>query len=242
MDPLMRTPDALLRGIVIHEVLEEFIKDVSKDRNLLTRTHLISISETILPQNVPWATARSLWKFRIDRISNQFVADENSRQNRGKPIGFETSAKTDIPQLGFTLTGTADRIDRTKTGNLVIYDYKTGSPPTPAEQRYFDKQLLLESAMAEKGGFRNIDPAEVAEAIYIGLSNNPKTVAAPLLEMPTAQVWAEFEQLITRYLDANQGFTSRRALRKDTDHSDYDQLARFGEWDVTEEPTSEDLV
>ncbi|UZD90733.1 double-strand break repair protein AddB [Cognatishimia activa] len=242
MDPLMRTPDALLRGIVIHEVLEAFIKDVSEDRALLTKEHLIFISETVLAQNVPWATARSLWKARIDRISDQFVTDEKNRQNRGKPIGFEATAKTDIPQLGFTLTGTADRIDRTKTGDLMIYDYKTGAPPTPAEQRYFDKQLLLEAAMAEKGGFRDIDPAEVAEAIYIGLSNTPKTVAAPLLEMPTAQVWAEFEQLITRYLDAEQGFTSRRALRKDTDHSDYDQLARFGEWDVTEEPTPEDLA
>lgn len=242
MDPLMRTPDALLRGIVIHEVLEQFIKDVSADRDRLTPGHLKYISETILAKNVPWATARSLWKARIDRIADRFVSDEIARQSRGKPIGFEQTAKTDIPNLGFTLTGTADRIDRTKTGDLVIYDYKTGAPPTPAEQRYFDKQLLLEAAMAEKGGFRDIDPAEVAEAIYIGLSNTPKNVAAPLLDMPTAQVWAEFEQLITRYLDADQGFTSRRALRKDTDHSDYDQLARFGEWDVTEDPTPEDLT
>ncbi|CUI40699.1 double-strand break repair protein AddB [Cognatishimia activa] len=241
MDPLMRTPDALLRGIVIHEVLEQFIKDVSKDRTRLTPEHLLELAETVLAKNVPWPTARNLWKARIERIANQFIADEGARQNRGKPVGFETKAKTDIANLGFTLTGTADRIDRTSTGDLVIYDYKTGAPPTQAEQRYFDKQLLLEAAMAEKGGFMDIEPAEVLEAIYIGLSNSPKTVAAPLIEMPTAQVWAEFEQLIARYLDADQGFTSRRALRKDTDYSDYDQLARFGEWDVTDEPTSETL-
>ncbi|SHH00713.1 double-strand break repair protein AddB [Cognatishimia maritima] len=242
MDPLMRTPDALLRGIVIHEVLEVFIKDVSADRSKLTPEHLLEISETVLAQNVPWPTARALWKARIERIADRFVSDEIFRQDRGKPIGFETRAETAISALGFTLVGAADRIDRKENGDLVLYDYKTGTPPSPAEQRYFDKQLLLEAAMAEKGGFDQIDPAEVAEAIYIGLSNNPKNVLAPLAEMPTAQVWAEFEQLISRYLDAEQGFTSRRALRKDTDRSDYDQLARFGEWDVTEEATPEELT
>lgn len=77
--------------------------------------------------------------------------------------------------------------------------------------------------------------------MYIGLSNSPKEVEAPLADMPPNQVWEEFEQLITRYLDVEQGFTARRALRKDTDISDYDQLSRFGEWDATEEPVSEDL-
>lgn len=242
MEPLMKTPDALLRGIVIHEVLEQFVKDVTQDRSLLNHAHLLVIAKTVLAENVPWSAARTLWKARIDRISDHFVSGEIRRQNAARPIGFESRAKAHIPSLGFTLTGTADRIDRNGQGDLVIYDYKTGTPPSKDEQLYFDKQLLLEAAMAEKGGFEKIDPADVAAAIYIGLGNAPKDVEAPLVEIPPTKVWEEFEQLITRYLDAEQGFTSRRALRKDTDHSDYDQLARFGEWDVTDEPQSEDLT
>ncbi len=241
MDSLMKTPDALLRGIVIHEVLESFVKDVAQDRSLLTKAHLLTISETVLAKNVPWPAARTLWKARLNRVAEYFVEGEIKRQSAGKSIGFETRAKTEIPTLGFTLTGTADRLDRSTNGDLVIYDYKTGTPPSKDEQLYFDKQLLLEAAMAEKGGFQNIEPADVAAAVYIGLSNSPKEVEAPLADMPPAQVWEEFEQLITRYLDAEQGFTARRALRKDTDISDYDQLSRFGEWDATEEPVSEDL-
>ncbi len=242
LDSLMKTPDALLRGIVIHEVLEVFVRDVTDNPDLLTRGHLISIAETVLAKNVPWPAARILWKSRIDRIAEHFVAAEDQRQKSAKPIGFESEAKSEIPSLGFTLRGKADRIDRAKNGELLIYDYKTGTPPSKEEQRYFDKQLLLEAAMAENGGFRDIDAATVADAIYIGLGNSPKDVAAPLRDIPTSQVWAEFEQLIARYHDIEQRFTSRRALRKDGDHSDYDQLARFGEWDVTDEPTSEELT
>ncbi|GAA6209690.1 double-strand break repair protein AddB [Cognatishimia sp. WU-CL00825] len=242
LDSLMKTPDALLRGIVIHEVLEEFVKDITQNADLLTRDHLVSIAETVLAENVPWPAARVLWKSRIERISEYFVAAEAKRQNSAKPIGFESEAKSEIPALGFTLRGKADRIDRAKDNRLLIYDYKTGTPPTPTEQRYFDKQLLLEAAMAENGGFGDIDAATVADAIYLGLGNTPKDVAAPLTDIPTAQVWAEFEQLIASYLDIEQGFTSRRALRKDGDHSDYDQLARFGEWDVTDAPVSEELT
>lgn len=242
LDPLMKLPDALLRGIVVHEVLEQFVKDVDADPNNLTHAHLMRISETILAENVPWNAARTLWISRMERVSGHFIAGETSRRKHAKPAGFETHARSEIPHLGFTLSGTADRIDRDENGNLLIYDYKTGTPPSPEEQKFFDKQLLLEAAMAERGGFEGITPSEVVAAIYLGLGNTPKDVAAPLVDTPPAQIWAEFEQLIAKYQDPEQGYTARRALRKDTDIGDYDQLARFGEWEVTDAPKPEDLT
>ena len=124
----------------------------------------------------------------------------------------------------------------------MIYDYKTGNPPSKEEQTYFDKQLLIEAAMAEKGGFRDIAPADVVAAIYIGLGASPKDVAAPLEATPADQVWTEFLQLIEHYSEASSGFTARRAMQSDRDVGNYDQLARFGEWDVTDAPTPEDLM
>ena len=96
--------------------------------------------------------------------------------------------------------------------------------------------------MAERGGFEGVTPSEVVAAIYLGLGNTPKDVAAPLVDTPPAQIWTEFEQLIAKYQDPEQGYTARRALRKDTDIGDYDQLARFGEWEVTDAPKPEDLT
>ncbi|CUK09697.1 double-strand break repair protein AddB [Shimia thalassica] len=241
LDSLMKTPDALLRGIIVHEVLEQFVRDVDADATHLNSAHLLEISETVLAENVPWATARALWKARIERVSGHFVSGEIGRRANAIPIAYECKARSEIPELGFTLSAKADRIDRTEKGDLVIYDYKTGRPPSQDEQKFFDKQLLLEAAMAERGGFKDIDPADVVDAIYLGLGNPPKDERAPLADTTPAQIWDEFRQLIAHFMDAENGFTARRAMHSDRDHSDYDQLARFGEWDVTDKPKAEDL-
>ncbi|WP_412552859.1 double-strand break repair protein AddB [Shimia sp. MIT1388] len=241
LDPLMRAPDALLRGIIVHEILETLIKTSMADQTPVTRDQILAISETVLAQNVPWATARALWQARLDRVADHIVHGEEKRRKRGEPLAFETQAEGTIPELGFRLTAKADRVDRTETGALILYDYKTGAPPSKDEQTYFDKQLLLEAAMAEQGGFKDIDPSDVADAIYIGLGTSPKDQPAPLLETPPTKVWEEFIALIEHYLADGKGFTSRRAMRTERDESDYDQLARFGEWDATDEPTPEAL-
>lgn len=241
LESLMKTPDALLRGIVVHDVLEKFVRDIDGDPKLLTEEHLLQVSETVLAKNVPWPTARALWSARLERVAERFVEAEKGRRIKAVPIAHERGASVTIPDLNFKLVGKADRIDRTDAGGLIIYDYKTGNPPSKDEQTYFDKQLLLEAAMAEQGGFHEIDPAEVTEAIYIGLGSTPKDVAAPLEDSPAGQVWAEFLQLISHYADPAHGFTARRAMQSDRDEGDYDQLARFGEWDITDAPLPEDL-
>ena len=65
---------------------------------------------------------------------------------------------------------------------------------------------------------------------------------APLADEPPEKVWAEFRALIASYLDANQGFLSRRAVFTSRESGDYDQLARFGEWDVTQVAVAEVLT
>lgn len=242
LDSLMKAPDALMRGIVVHDILEQFVRDIDADKTANTSAHLMSISETVLAKNVPWPAARALWSARLDRVADHFVDGEAQRRLSAKPIAYECKAAVTIPDLDFKLVAKADRIDRTDTGDLAIYDYKTGRPPSQDEQRYFDKQLLLEAAMAERGGFVDIDPAKVTAAIYIGLGALPKNEAAPLLDTPPSQVWAEFLQLIAHYGDPENGFTARRAMQSDRDIGDYDQLARFGEWDATDAPAPKDLT
>lgn len=235
LDPLVPEADALSRGVVLHAVLERFVKETHADPSRLSRDHLMRCTSEVLDRDVPWPTAHRFWLARVAKFADWFVDRETTRQRIADPVAFETRLKGEIPDLGFSLTGQADRLDRDAAGDLLIYDYKTGAAPSEREQTHFDKQLLLEAAIAEQFGVDGIPPAPVARAVFIGLGKQAE-VDAPLIEEPTGRVWAEFRDLIAAYLDETQGFTSRRMLQKDSDIGRYDHLARYGEWDRSTAP------
>ncbi|MAC80968.1 MAG: double-strand break repair protein AddB [Rhodobacteraceae bacterium] len=241
LDPLMTEPDAMLRGTVIHKVLEDFIRETAEDDAQVTPGKLMEIADRVLEAEVPWAAERRLWRARLGRVAGWFVDGERTRRSMGKPEAFEIRGEAVIEDPPFRLTGEADRIDRDNSGRWVIYDYKTGRPPTAKEQKLFDKQLLLEAAMITQGAFKGLEPGPVARAVFLGLGA-AKEEPAPLDETPVDQVWAEFKALLQAYREPEQGYTSRRMLQKDTDTGDYDQLARYGEWDMATDPTPEDLA
>ncbi|MBY6113962.1 double-strand break repair protein AddB [Mameliella alba] len=244
LDPLMQAPDALMRGILTHKVLEDFVKATQAEPLDLTPEVLKAQARAIIgdPEQVPFPTVRALWQARMDRIAQWFVETEIERQGQATPSQYEIRGERGIPALGFVLTATADRIDIDRRGGAHIYDYKTGAAPSTKEQGSFDKQLLLEAAMLDEGGFPPLDPPHVERAVFISLQpSNPKEVLAPLEETPPEQVWEEFTALIAAYHAPETGFTARRALQKDNDAGDFDHLARFGEWDVTDAPVKEVL-
>ncbi|MBS0123757.1 double-strand break repair protein AddB [Thetidibacter halocola] len=244
LDPLMRPPDALLRGILVHDVMDRFIKETVTQPDRLTPESLMQAVEAVIgdPENLPSPTTRILWAARLGRVADWFTETERARQAQATPAGYEIEGKAGIPALGFTLTAKADRIDIDDRGGAHLYDYKTGAAPTPPQQEKFDKQLLLEAAMLEQGGFAPLAPRHVAAATYISLApGDPKEVPAPLEAMPPADVWRDFTALIAAYADAAKGYTARRALQKDSDRADYDHLSRFGEWDVTDFPETQGM-
>lgn len=242
LDPLMRAPDALLRGIVLHEVLERFIKDSVTAPERLTRDVLMDLADEVLSREVPWAEAGALWLARLERVADWFIETEEARRALATPTAFEARGQAQMADLGFTLVAAADRIDIDARGCLHIYDYKTGKPPTPKEQAHFDKQLLLEVAIAERAGFGDLAPCDVARAVYIGLGAAPAEVSAPLDDEPADKVWQGLHDLISAYRDLRQGYTARRAMQTKKDVGDYDQLARFGEWDITDDATPQEVT
>ena len=95
-------------------------------------------------------------------------------------------------------------------------------PPTPDQQRVFDKQLHLMAAIAEHGGFKEIDPAPVTIATFIGIGGSYKEQIASFGDEPLESTWKKFKELIASYQSYEQGYSARRALFSVKDFSDYD--------------------
>lgn len=235
LDPLRHEPDAALRGQILHQILERFVRERPSDEGLAdAKTRLMATAEEVLEATVPWPAARTLWLARLGRAANFFL-DVDGR-DQGTPVVLERAGGVSLAPLDFRLTGTPDRIDRLPDGRLHILDYKTGSPPTQAMQKAFDKQLLLAAAMAERDGFPGLEAAEVARITYVGLGSNPKIEETEITPGITAEVWDGLRALVSHYAQESAGYTARRAVQKERFGGDYDHLSRFGEWDTTEEP------
>ncbi|WP_299045143.1 double-strand break repair protein AddB [uncultured Tateyamaria sp.] len=236
--PLVQTPDALLRGILSHDVMERFVRETLDDNTALTVERLTEHARHVLQRDVPWPAARALWLARFERAADWIIETEQVRQALATPTLFEREAtgKLDLVAIKTELVGQADRIDVDDAGTVILYDYKTGPPPTKDQQKHFDKQLLIEAAMVEEGGFATLGPRPVRAAQFIGMGSTPRIENAPLDDEPPRTVLADLVGLLSAYLEGDKGYTSRRALYEDREARDYDQLARFGEWDVTQDP------
>lgn len=239
LDPLHRDPDARDRGRVLHLVMERFVPEFYSIAPEDRRARLLAVAQDVLVEEVPWPTARRLWMARLAKVADIFLADELARHAVALPLKGEQLGTLKLTAPDFTLTAKADRIDLTDDGRYVIYDYKTGAPPTESRQKVFAKQLLLEAVIAEQAGFGTQPAAHVLRAEYIGLGSTPKNVAAPLDKMPPDTTLAEFRKLVAEYDDPATGYTAQTAPESEAFDGDYLLLARAGEWDLSDSPKPE---
>lgn len=239
LDPLRRAPDAGLRGSALHRVFERFVdrtRAALPDEAAATAL-LHDIAAEVFAAEAPWQATRRLWQARLERVAPFFLRSEAARRAAAAPWLLEARGRWDVPGAPMTLTGTADRIDIGADGAARIYDYKSGKPPTEAEERAFNKQLWLEALMLEAGAFDGQDgPLPVAHMAYIGLGASPeiREIAPDPADM--AEVLAGFRRLLARYGDPRTGYAARRAVAQVNWSLDYDHLARFGEWSDSDAP------
>lgn len=233
LDPLRASPDARDRGIVLHKVMEKFIRDTpAGEAPEQAQARLLALTETLLAAEVDFPTERLLWFARMATVADRVVEAEAEREGHWQALEIDGTMTFSDPE--FTLKGRLDRADVLPDGRVQLIDYKTGTPPKAKEQAAFEKQLLLTALMAENGAFESLGAAEVARTLYIGLKAPDAPEAMEITPQVLAEVQARFHHLIAQYAKRSTGYISRRALQRDEEDRDYDHLARFGEWQMSD--------
>jgi RecB family exonuclease len=222
-------------------VLDRFVAECPDTLPPDAGERLMARADAVLEEAAPWPAARRLWRARLARVVPWFLETEAARREIALPWLREVRGDWAVDGLPsnrpLRLTAKADRIDRLPDGRIAIYDYKSGKVPTEKEERGFSKQLWLEAAMAADGAFSDGIPLEAATIAYIGLGAKPGVLEHHPAAHDIAALTAEFRRLLAHFQDPRAGFPSRRAVRNTAWSGDYDQLARYGEWDETDPAT-----
>lgn len=242
LNPLQREPDHLERGNALHKVMEEFVKEAQENPELLTRDQLVAKAEAVLDRDVPYPATKLMWLARFEKIVDILVKDERARLSNVAQVMTETKGALDLKDVGFTLSGKADRFDTLEDGTLAIYDYKSGKISNSKVRNHFDKQLQLTAAMAEEGAFNGLPARTVSHLAFIGLGSKAEVSVLKEEEFGTAQTLEELRKLIAAFLVLDKGYPSRRAVQEERFDGDYDHLARYGEWSTDTPAKKEHLT
>ncbi|MCH8038100.1 MAG: double-strand break repair protein AddB, partial [Proteobacteria bacterium] len=236
--PIDAEPGAADRGIIIHAVLHQFLEQMGDTLPADAERRLLGIGRKVFDDFQVPPGVDAFWWPRFERIAAWFVDYERSRREAGfSTVATEVKGEMEIagPAGPFTLTARADRIDRRADVGLAVMDYKTGNPPsTPQVEAGFSPQLPLEAAIAQSGGFENLQAETVAQLVYLHLSGG----RAPGLEKPLKlDVAATIEKslqglagLIAAYDDPAMPYLSEPRPMLLKSWGDYDHLARVLEW------------
>jgi RecB family exonuclease len=232
LDPLRQGPDPRLRGTVLHDVMEGFAREADRALEGDAAGRLRAAMAEALEARLPWPGQREIWLGKFDRMAPDFLAAERDRRAAGRPMVLEGEGRLELRDPPFVLTARGDRFDETEEG-VALYDYKSGSLPSPRQQDFFAKQLLLEAWMVTEGAFPALGRRPVAAAAYLKVGSAYEVRDVPVGDDAIAEVAAGLRELLGRYAHPATGYVARLAPEFVTYEGAYDHLARLGEWDDT---------
>lgn len=251
LDPLEKKSDSAERGIILHEILEDFTKQYKKDVPESARDDFITLARGVFDQKNGDATQWSFWKPRLARVSDWLIPHE---QEWRKTADFKVSeAKgslilTENLVQPFALSARADRIDKSKTGGAILIDYKSGGTYSKSKMASGElPQLPLEALILNEGGFYNagIEKQEISSIGYWKLTGGKP--AGEIIELndpeklnnAIEQTKAGLLNLVQTFDDENIPYYAIPRLDNPPRFNDYEHLERVKEWAALDENSEE---
>jgi ATP-dependent helicase/nuclease subunit B len=247
LDPLEMATDAADYGRLVHEGLHRFLRAHGAAWPAGAEGRLREAMDHALEAAGLRRALAEWWRPRLYRIAGWVAEIERDRRSAHAPVAIASEVEgrweVSVPG-GFVLTGRADRIELRADGRLAILDYKTGAPPSQKEvEAGFAPQLPLEAAMAASGAFKGVAAGVAAELTYWHLTGGfaagaPRTLfkgdAAAVAEA-AAEAERRLKGLVAAFDDEGRAYLSQPHAGRVPRFSDYAQLARVAEWDLSEE-------
>jgi ATP-dependent helicase/nuclease subunit B len=238
LEALEADPGALERGIIVHRVLERFVRaypDALPDDAL---PRLLDLGRELFEDFSHRPQVRALWWPRFEQVAAWVIAAERARRPGIAALMGEVEGRLEIDAGGpaFGLKARADRLERHPDGRVAVVDYKTGQLPERAEVvAGLAPQLPLEAAMIEAGAFQGLAPAAVAELLFWRLKGDESGGEEKPLTLPPAELAAQaldgLRRLVAHYDRAETAYPARPKPQIAW-RGDYDHLARQGEWPI----------
>lgn len=238
----------LERGKILHTIFERFFTQsyfafAGWNRPQVHKV-LFNIAEQEISKRVPIPSVRTAWLWHFEHILNDCLDYEEQRQKHGMiPHLCENKGEIILECAGhnITLHGRIDRIDTNHAQHghkdcfaVAVYDYKSGTaPPTKADLDY-DHQLPLAAVILAAGGVNKMPSGalQITHCGHIGVGNTAYYQTYPMDKHSIATTRDQVIALIAWYHNQQQGYLAGRVPRvqRTTVLTDYDHLARFGEW------------
>lgn len=239
LDPLEATLGAADRGEALHRTLDEFLRD--HPSGLLPAGAIASfeaLGKRHLADLLAAPAERAFWWPRFQRLARWFVATENERRRMGaRLLGNESDGTLTVgsTQRPVRIVARADRIDEVEPGAWEIIDYKTGRVPTKDElEALFAPQLLIEAAMAERGGFAKITgKARSVRLSYWqanGLGDGGKVSEIANSDQLVPAMLALVERMADHFAKSDTPYAALPWPAYIPHFNDYAHLERIAEW------------
>lgn len=241
LDDLSVVQSARNYGMALHKGLEIFAHRIQDGKTVPSADRLQGDFEAGLLEHGYTDYEISANRTRLQGLANALQAWREDRYKTGYQImAIEGSGTHRLDDVDFTLTATADLIEKSREGYCVI-DYKTGAASTvKVVKAGFDPQLPLTAFLLSEGAFDSVPRGETESLVYVQIKGRdihtmikPITPPAPKA-IPAMDYAAEAAELLRRlvreYDDPNTAYASQPRAQYTHDYSDYDHLARRDEW------------